>query len=57
MENPSVNKKIFFRYLKGKMDYGLWYPKRKYFLLTTYIDLYWERYINDRKSTSGSAFS
>jgi hypothetical protein len=27
-----------FRYLKGTLDFGLWYPKTKDFTLTTYTD-------------------
>ena len=48
--------KWIFIYLKGKMDYGLWYPKRKGFTLTTFSDVDWARCVDDRKSTNGGAF-
>ena len=30
--------KRILRYLKGTIDFGLWYPKGENFTLTTYID-------------------
>jgi hypothetical protein len=48
--------KRIFRYLKGTLDFGLWYPTGKYFTLTTYTDADWEGSVDDRKSTSGGAF-
>ena len=48
--------KRIFRYLKGTLDFGLWYPKGKDFNLTTYTDVDWARSIDDRKSTRGGAF-
>lgn len=45
-----------FWYLKGIMDYGLWYPKGKDFILNAYLDANWEGCVDDRKSTSGGAF-
>ena len=33
--------KSIFRYLKGTLDFGLWYPNYEYFTLTTYTDAYW----------------
>jgi hypothetical protein len=33
--------KRIFRYLKGTLDFGLWYPKGEYFTLTTYTDADW----------------
>jgi hypothetical protein len=39
------------------LDFGLWYPKTKDFTLTSYTDVYWEGSIDERKITSGGAFS
>lgn len=33
--------KNIFRYLKGALDIGLWYPKGEDFTLIKYIDAYW----------------
>ena len=30
--------KRFFKYLKGTMEYGLWYPKSQDFILKEFID-------------------
>jgi len=38
------------------MDYGLWYPKGKYFILIAFSDADWARCVDDKKSTSGGAF-
>jgi hypothetical protein len=48
--------KRIFRYLKGTLELGLWYPKDKDFNLTAYTDADWAGSIDDRKSTSGGAF-
>ena len=48
--------KRIFRYLKGIVDYGLWYPKRDNFTLKEFTDVYFTRSIDDRKSTSGATF-
>jgi hypothetical protein len=48
--------KIIFRYLKGTLEFGLWYPKDKDFTLNAYTDADWAGSIDDRKSTSGGAF-
>jgi hypothetical protein len=45
-----------FKYLKGTMTYGLWYPINQNFQLTTYLDADWENCVDERKSTSGGAF-
>jgi hypothetical protein len=47
--------KRIFRYLKGTLDFGLWYSRSKDFTLTTYTDADWEGSIDDKKSTSGGA--
>lgn len=38
------------------MDYGLWYPKGKYFSLTVFLDDDWVGDANDRKRTSRCSF-
>ena len=45
--------KIIFRYLKGTIDLGLWYPSNNSFSLKSYSDANWEGCVDDRKSTSG----
>ena len=47
--------KIIFRYLKGTIDIGFWYTGENSFTLKSYLDAYWEGYVDDRKSTSGGA--
>jgi hypothetical protein len=48
--------KRIFKYLKGTMTYGLWYPRNHNFQLIAYSDVYWENCLDERKSTSGGAF-
>jgi hypothetical protein len=48
--------KRIFKYLKGTMTYGLWYPRNQNFQLTAYSDADWANYVDERKSTSGGAF-
>lgn len=48
--------KRIFKYLKGNMEYGLWYPSGNDFSLTAYTDAEWGGSIDDRKSTSGGTF-
>ena len=43
-------------YLKGTIDYGLFYYSSKEFKLEGYCDNDWARDTNDRKSTSGYVF-
>ena len=53
-EKHVIGVKMFFRYLKGTMKYGLWYPEGQYFTLKAFTD--GEGSVDDRKSTSGSTF-
>ena len=46
--------KMFFKYLKGNMEYGLWYPKSQDFILKEFTDADWEGSVDDRKITSGA---
>jgi hypothetical protein len=48
--------KTIFRYLKGTIDIGLWYPSKDSFTLKSYSDADWAGCVDDRKSTSGGAF-
>eukprot|EP00253_Pinus_taeda_P001579 PITA_01579 len=43
------------RYLKGTLDFGLWYPKSSTLTVTAYTNAYWAKSVDDRKSTSGNA--
>jgi hypothetical protein len=45
-----------FKYLKGTMTYGLWYPRNQNFWLTAYSDADWANCVDERKNTSGGAF-
>ncbi|XP_059071864.1 secreted RxLR effector protein 161-like [Cryptomeria japonica] len=45
-----------FKYLKGTLNFGLWYPKCSDFTLATYCDVDWGGSVDDKKSTSGGAF-
>ena len=38
-----------FKYLKGTMDYGLWYPKSQDFLLKSFTDADWGESVDDQK--------
>jgi hypothetical protein len=48
--------KRIFRYLKGTMNYGLWYPRNHNFQLSIYSDVDWDNCVDERKNTSGGAF-
>jgi hypothetical protein len=55
-ENHVQPVKRIFRYLKGTINLGLWYPSKKSFSLIAYLDVDWVGCVNDRKSTSGGSF-
>jgi hypothetical protein len=48
--------KRIFKYLKGKINYGLWYPRNHNFQLSVYSYVDWANYVDERKSTSGGVF-
>jgi len=48
--------KRIFKYLKGTLSYGLWYPRNQNSQVITYSDADWANCVNERKSTSGGAF-
>ena len=54
-ETNVLTIKRIFRYLKGTIEFGLWYPKENELTLLAYVDADWEGSIDDRKSTSGVA--
>lgn len=47
---------MIFRYLKGTIDYGLWYPYKNDFSLKVFTNANWVGNVDDRKSTTGGAF-
>jgi hypothetical protein len=55
-QSHLVAVKRIFKYLKGTMTYGLWYPRNQNFQLTSYSDADWANCVDERKSTSGGAF-
>ncbi|KAL4018293.1 hypothetical protein IC575_021884 [Cucumis melo] len=60
MESPTTTHlkvaKRILRYLRGTLDYGLFYSSSKEFKLEGYCDNDWAGDTNDRKSTSGYVF-
>lgn len=55
-ESHMVVVKRIFWYLKGTIDYGLWYPYKGDFTLDVFTDVDWESNVDDRKSTTGGDF-
>lgn len=51
-----VSVKRIFGYLKGIVDYGLWYPYRGNFSLKVFTDADCAGNVDDWKSTTGGAF-
>lgn len=60
MKSPTTTHlkvaKRILRYLKGTLDYGLFYSSSKEFKLKGYSDSDWAEDLNDQKSTSGYVF-
>ena len=48
--------KIILRYLKGTVNYGLWYPKCQDLTLKAFTNADWEESVDDWKSTTGATF-
>jgi hypothetical protein len=48
--------KRIFIYLKGTIDFWLWYPKGNELIMVSYMDSYWEGIIYDKRSTCGETF-
>lgn len=55
-ETHMVAVQRIFRYLKGTVDYGLWYPYNDNFSLKFFTDADWAGNVDDRKSTTSGAF-
>ena len=55
-ETHIIEVKSIFKYLKGTLDFGLWYPKGNDLTLIAYSDADWVGCVDDRKSTSRIAF-
>jgi hypothetical protein len=55
-ETHVMEVKIIFRFLKGKKDYRLWYPKGNDLYLVVYIVAYCVGIVDDRRSASREAF-
>jgi hypothetical protein len=55
-KNHLVSVTRIFKYLKGTMTYGLWYPRNHNFQLAAYSDANWANCVDERKSTNGGAF-
>jgi hypothetical protein len=56
MCSPCCCKNVM-RYLKGMLDFGLYYNGDHDFRLIVYTDSDWAGIVSDRKSTSGYCFS
>jgi hypothetical protein len=46
-ESHVLAVKRIFKYLKGTLEFGLWYPKGKDLSLIAYTYADWEGFIND----------
>ena len=61
MEQPCVGymaaAKRILRYVKGTLDYGLFFQNKRVYSLQGYVDAEWAGNINDRHSTTGYCFS
>lgn len=55
-ETHMVAVKRIFRYLKGIVDYGLWYPYNDNFYLKVFTDVDWAGNVDERKRTTGGDF-
>ena len=51
-----IDVKHVMRYLKGTMDFGLYYVGDHDYILYGYIDAYWVGSTSDRKSISGGCY-
>ena len=54
-EHYAAIKKIF-SYLKGTIEFGLWYERSNDFTLYAYINADWVGNMDEKKSTSGGSF-
>eukprot|EP00253_Pinus_taeda_P026044 PITA_26044 len=51
-ESHIIVVKIIIRYIKGTIEYGLWYPKGNNLIIQAFTDVDWAGSVDDRKSTS-----
>ena len=51
-----VAAKHVMRYLKGMIDFGLYYVRNHDYRLCGYTDPDWDRSVSDKKSTSGGCY-
>ena len=49
--------KCILRYVKGTLDYSLFYENKRVYSLQGYVDVDWARNVNDRRSTTDNCFS
>ena len=52
-----VTAKHVMRYLKGTIEFGLYYDGSHEYRLYGYMDAYWAGSVSDKKSTSGGCYS
>ncbi|XP_019163581.1 PREDICTED: uncharacterized protein LOC109159925 [Ipomoea nil] len=52
-ESHLIAAKMILKYVKGIVQYGLWYSKESDMSLVTFCDADWAGNVDDRKSTSG----
>ena len=55
-ETHIIVVKRIFEYLKGTMEFGIWYPKGNEITLIAYSYVDWVGCVYDRRSTSGTTF-
>lgn len=55
-ESHLVAVKRILRYLKGTIDYGLWYPYNNDFNLKVFTNAHWAGNVDNQKSTTSGAF-
>jgi hypothetical protein len=55
-ETHVMDVKRIFQYLKGKIEFGMWYPKGNEMTMVIYIDVDWVGSIDDRRSANGETF-
>lgn len=55
-ESHIIAIKRILRYLKGTIEYGLWYPKGNNLIIQAFTYADWVGSIDDRKSNSGATF-
>lgn len=55
-ETHMTTVKRIFKYLRGIVDYGLWYTYLGNFSLQVFTDADWARNLDDRKRTTSGAF-